>query len=160
MSGNLPGQNNLPSFRAGEVDAGYRTGSRCSGCPVFVNRIWQHLLGEGLVRTPNDFGLQGERPLHPELLDWLAQQLVHSGSIKEIIRLITASSVYQQGYDLDEVTVETDPDNRYFSRPLKRMESEILRDSMLAISGNLNPEMFGPGIKPLDAPRCNCHWLN
>ena len=116
---------------------------------VFVNRIWQHLLGEGLVRTPNDFGLQGERPLHPELLDWLAQQLVHSGSIKEIIRLITASSVYQQGYALDEVTVELDPDNRYFSRPpLKRMESEILRDSMLAISGNLNPEMFGPGIKP------------
>ena len=120
---------------------------------VIVNRIWQHHFGEGLVRTVNDFGVQGESPTHPELLEWLASELVRGGwKLKPLHRMIMTSSVYLQETAFDPAKAKLDPDNRLLwrRRPL-RIESEILRDSILAVSGQLNPRMFGPAFKaPLE----------
>lgn len=121
---------------------------------VLVNRIWQHHFGEGLVRTVNDFGVRGEKPSHPELFEWLTDQFVKGGwRVKPIHRLILTSMVYLQETDFDPAKARIDPDNRLLwrRRPL-RMESEILRDSMLAVSGELNQEMFGPAFKSPIAP--------
>jgi hypothetical protein len=97
---------------------------------VIVNRLWQHHFGEGLVRTPNDFGTQGEPPDHPELLEWLASELVARGwRLKEIHRLILSSAAW-----------------RAARRPV-RLEAEVLRDSMLALSGRLDRTMFGPAVR-------------
>lgn len=117
---------------------------------VIVNRLWKHHFGEGLVRTPNDFGIQGDRPSHPELLDWLAGELIRGEwKLKPIHKLIASSAVYRQGTDTDARKSSIDPDNRLLWRrtPL-RIESEVLRDAVLAVSGNLNPEMYGKGIFP------------
>jgi hypothetical protein len=123
---------------------------------VMVNRIWQHHFGKGLVATPNDFGRNGSGTLHPELIDWLAAQFIASGwSIKSMHRLILRSSVYQQSADRPdfEHCQTIDPDNQYFWRwnPL-RLEAEVIRDSVLAVSGDLNPLMGGPGYLPDIAP--------
>jgi mono/diheme cytochrome c family protein len=121
---------------------------------VIVNRLWQHHFGEGLVRTVNDFGTQSEVPSHPELLEWLSQQFVKSGwKLKTLHRLIMTSSVYLQSTEYNASNAAIDPDNRFLwrRRPL-RLESEILRDAMLAVSGTLNPEMFGPAFKAPIAP--------
>jgi mono/diheme cytochrome c family protein len=117
---------------------------------VIVNRLWQHHLVEGLVRTPNDFGHQGDRPVFPELLDWLARELVENGwQLKHVHRLILCSSVYRQATATDPVKVRTDPDNRLFSRRRpQRLSAEGIRDALLAVGGNLNSQMYGPGIKP------------
>jgi hypothetical protein len=117
---------------------------------VIVNRVWQHHFGEGLVRTPSDFGMRGEQPSHPELLEWLAQDFVASGwQLKRLHRLILTSSVYVQGTAADGSRSELDPDNRLLSRrrPL-RLESEIIRDAVLAVSGTLNRHALGPAFKP------------
>jgi len=117
---------------------------------VIVNRLWQHHLGRGIVRTPSDFGVRGDRPSHPDLLDWLAVQLIEDGwSLKKMHKRILMSAVYQQDTTFDAAKNEIDPDNRLWwrRRPI-RMESEILRDTMLAVSGNLNRSMYGPGIQP------------
>jgi len=116
---------------------------------VIVNRLWQHHFGEGLVRTVNDFGVQGEAPSHPELLEWLAGELVKGGwKLKPIHRLIMTSSVYLQDTTFDPVKAQVDPDNRLLWRQRPhRVESEVLRDAMLAVSGALNPEMFGRAFK-------------
>ena len=116
---------------------------------VIVNRIWQHHFGEGLVRTVNDFGARCDPPTHPELLEWLTAEFVKSGwRIKTLHRLIMNSAVYLQDTSYDEAAAKVDPDNRLLwrRRPM-RLESEILRDSMLAVSGTLNSEMFGPAVK-------------
>jgi Protein of unknown function (DUF1553) len=116
---------------------------------VIVNRLWQHHFGEGLVRTVNDFGVQGEAPSHPELLDFLAKELVKEGwQLKPIHRLIMTSSVYLQDTMFDPAKAQVDPENRLLwrRRPL-RIESEILRDAMLAVSSALNPQMFGRAFK-------------
>jgi hypothetical protein len=117
---------------------------------VLVNRVWQHHFGEGLVRTVNDFGVRGQPPTHPELLEWLTQHFVKSGwKMKTLHRLIMTSAVYLQesGFDLEKAKV--DPENRLLWRQNpRRIESEILRDSMLAVSGMLNSEMYGPAFKP------------
>jgi hypothetical protein len=116
---------------------------------VLVNRVWQHHFGEGLVRTVNDFGTRCDPPTHPELLEWLTAEFVKSGwRIKTLHRLIMNSSVYLQDTSYDEAAAKVDPDNRLLwrRRPL-RVEAEILRDSMLAVSGTLNAEMFGPAVK-------------
>jgi hypothetical protein len=116
---------------------------------VFVNRVWQHHFGEGLVRTPSDFGTQGEPPTHPELLDWLAGRFVADGwSVKRLHRLIVTSAVYRQGVVADPATRAADPDNRLLGRrrPL-RLEAEALRDALLAVSGTLNANMGGRGVK-------------
>src|SRR5262249_5872674 len=117
---------------------------------VMVNRLWQHHFGRGLVPTPNDFGVRGERPTHPELLDWLATEFVRSGwDIKHMHRLMLTSATYQQATRPTRAALEKDPDNRLFSRMNRlRLEGEVIRDSLLAISGRLNAKMGGPGVFP------------
>ncbi len=116
---------------------------------VLVNRLWQHHFGQGLVTTPSDFGTQGEAPSHPELLEWLAGELIRSGwKLKSIHRLMLLSECYQQGQAGDERALAIDPENRWlWHRRPQRIESEVLRDGLLAVSGTLNPAMGGPGIK-------------
>ena len=117
---------------------------------VIVNRVWQHHFGEGLVRTVSDFGTRGELPTHPELLEWLAADFVQSGwSLKHLHRRIVNSATYRMGSAANAENAAIDPENRFLwhRRPL-RLESEALRDSMLAVAGTLNTEMFGPGFKP------------
>ncbi len=121
---------------------------------VMVNRLWQHHFGRPIVGTPNDFGVLGDRPSHPELLDWLSSELVTSNwSLKDMHRLMLLSSTYRQRSkgvgDAWRVTVETDPDNRLFSRMnRKRIEGEAIRDALLAFSGRLNRKMGGPSVHP------------
>jgi hypothetical protein len=116
---------------------------------VMVNRIWHYHFGRGIVATPNDFGRMGQRPSHPELLDWLANEFVTSGfSVKHIHRLILASNTYRQSSDAgDAQGIEKDPDNRllwHFSR--RRLDAEEIRDAMLAASGKLNLAAGGPSV--------------
>ena len=141
---------------------------------VLVNRVWQHHFGEGLVRTPSDFGLIGTAPTHPELLDWLADWFVKEGgwSLKKLHRLILASATWQQagkheservrGYEGKKTPSLTpahtrplspshgdDPENLLLARfPYRRLEVEAIRDSMLAVSGRLNPRVGGPSMYP------------
>ncbi|MBI4658706.1 MAG: DUF1553 domain-containing protein, partial [Verrucomicrobia bacterium] len=117
---------------------------------IMVNRIWQYHFGRGLVATASDFGLKGERPSHPELLDWLANEFIARGwSIKEMHRLLLLSAVYQQTSRASSQGLDRDPENRFYSRwQRKRLEGEVIRDSLLAISGRLNPQMGGPGVFP------------
>ena len=114
---------------------------------VMVNRIWRWHFGQGLVASPDNFGLLGERPSHPELLDWLAAEFMDSGwSINHMHRLILKSSVYRQSSAVDTSSRATsvDPENRLLSRfPLRRMEAEVLRDNLLAVSGRLDRKMGG-----------------
>lgn len=121
---------------------------------VIVNRVWQFHFGEGLVRTPSDFGRNGERPTHPELLDYLADWFVREGwSIKKLHRLILASNTYQMNKKWNADYGKTDPDNRLLWRfPYRRLEVEAIRDSVLFVSGKLNPDMYGPSVN-LPIPR-------
>lgn len=116
---------------------------------VIVNRLWQQHFGRGLVATPNDFGLQGERPTHPELLEYLAQELIDGGwRLKPIHRLIVSSAVYRQS-SARGPGHERDPSNRAWSRrePM-RLDAESVRDAVLATTGCLNRQVFGPSVKP------------
>jgi hypothetical protein len=121
---------------------------------VIVNRVWQQHFGEGLVRTPNDFGIQGDRPSHPELLDWLANWFIeHGWSIKQLHRLILSSNTYRQSTSIVDSTEDSrqlqDPENRLLWRQnLRRLDVEAIRDSMLAVSGQLNGTMYGPSVLP------------
>ena len=112
---------------------------------VFVNRAWRWHFGTGLVRTTDNFGLLGERPSHPELLDWLARRFVADGwSLKSLHRLILNSSVYQQGGSQSSDMVARDPENRLFSRAnVRRLEAEEVRDSLLAVSGQMDRAFGG-----------------
>jgi hypothetical protein len=114
---------------------------------VIVNRLWQHHFGRGLVATPSDFGTQGERPTHPELLDFLANELIREGwRLKPIHRLMMISAAYQQSAAFDESKAKLDPDNLLrWRNPPRRLEAEAIRDAMLAVSGTLDPTPFGPG---------------
>lgn len=113
---------------------------------VFVNRIWQHHFGAGLVRTPSNFGTLGESPTHPELLDWLTSEFVDQGwSLKTLHRLIMTSATYQLGGNYLEESFNIDGDNRYLWRMApRRMEVEAWRDSLLAVTGELDPSLGGP----------------
>ncbi|MBI3464980.1 MAG: PSD1 domain-containing protein, partial [Planctomycetes bacterium] len=115
---------------------------------VLVNRIWSHHFGRGLVGSMGDFGTQGERPLHPELLDWLASEFMDGGwKLKRLHKLIMTSTAYRQTSRRDPRLDAIDPDNRLYGRmPVRRLEAEVIRDSILAVSGRLNPQMFGPPI--------------
>ncbi len=117
---------------------------------VAVNRIWQYHFGKGIVKTPSDFGATGDRPSHPEMLDWLATGLVKRGwSWKAMHRLILLSNTYRQSSRFNERAAAKDPENRLLWRMNpRRIEAESLRDSVLVASGKLNREMFGPGIYP------------
>lgn len=120
---------------------------------VMVNRVWRHHFGRGLVKSVGNFGKTGDRPSHPELLDWLAQEFVRQRwSLKEMHRLMMTSSVYRQSgrtrqsSDAPKHDGYEDPDNRLLSHiPLRRMEAEPLRDSLLLIAGQLDETRFGPG---------------
>ena len=131
---------------------------------VIVNRLWQHHLGQGLISTPSDFGARGDRPVHPELLDWIGTELIaRNWSFKSLHRLIMRSAVYMQGATPERVAdleaaspaedvaqvppdpQRIDPGNRFFwRRPLVRLEAEVIRDAMLAVSGRLDRRQFGP----------------
>jgi hypothetical protein len=117
---------------------------------VLVNRIWQHHFGRGIVATASDFGLRGERPTHPQLLDWLAVEFVEAGwSIKHVHRLILESATYQQSAEASPAALAKGPENRLLSRwPRLRLEGEVVRDSLLAASGRLNRTMGGRGVFP------------
>lgn len=117
---------------------------------VAVNRLWQHHFGHGLVRTPNDFGWQGDRPSHPELLEWLAGQLIDNDwSLKHIHRLIVTSATYRQAAAVSSRQIAADPENKLFGRRQpQRLSAEVLRDSMLQVSGSLNRAMYGPACVP------------
>jgi hypothetical protein len=118
---------------------------------VLVNRVWQQHFGTGLVRTPSDFGLMGEPPTHPELLDWLAHWFVHDAqwSLKKLHRLILTSRAWRMCRTPNPEDAKADPENRLLSFvPYRRLEVEAIRDSMLAVSGRLNPAMFGPPMFP------------
>jgi mono/diheme cytochrome c family protein len=115
---------------------------------VFVNRVWQHHFGKGLVGTPDNFGLSGARPSHPELLDFLAVEFIDSGrSVKHLHRLILSSATYRQTSASPAKTRLVDPDNRLLGRfPLRRLDAEALRDAMLAVSGELDRRPGGPYV--------------
>ena len=117
---------------------------------VIVNRIWQHHFGAGLARSPSDLGQNGERPTHPELLDWLATWFRDSGgSIKALHRLIVLSATYRQAATFDPKAAEKDADNQILWRfAPRRLEAESVRDAMLAASGKLNREAGGPSFRP------------
>jgi hypothetical protein len=116
---------------------------------VWVNRIWQHHFGAGIVRTANDFGKNGERPTHPELLDWLAVKFMESGwDTKGMHKLMLLSSTYKQSAE-NPTANEKDPENRLLSRfTRRRIEAEAIRDSILSVSGRLNPARGGPSMFP------------
>jgi hypothetical protein len=116
---------------------------------VIVNRVWQYHFGEALVRTPSDFGIIGESPTHPELLDWLAHWFVNDAnwSIKKLHRLILSSNTYRMSKADHPVYGEKDPRNVSFWRfPYRRQEVEVIRDSMLAVTGQLRRSIGGPGV--------------
>ena len=117
---------------------------------VAVNRFWQQLFGVGLVRTSEDFGQQGETPSHPELLDHLAIAFVESGwDVKALLKSIVMSATYQQSSVAPAELYERDPDNRWLARGSRfRLDSEVLRDQILAASGLLNRRMYGKSVKP------------
>jgi hypothetical protein len=114
---------------------------------VMVNRLWHYHFGQGIVATPSDFGYNGDRPSHPELLDWLATEYVRNGwQLKPLHRLIMLSAAYRQANVVATEAMEKDRQNRLLWRMNpRRLEAEAVRDAMLAISGQLNPRMGGPG---------------
>jgi mono/diheme cytochrome c family protein len=128
---------------------------------VMVNRLWQHHFGRGIVRSPNNFGLQGDRPTHPELLDWLAAEFINPASggkssawsMKHMHRLIVTSSAYRLSSRGNPTALAADPINDLFWRfDMRRLTAEEIRDTILAVSGVLNPKMYGPSIY-VDIPR-------
>jgi hypothetical protein len=119
---------------------------------VLVNRIWMHHFGRGLVGTPGDFGRLGERPSHPELLDWLASELRAGGwRVKRLHRLIVTSAAYRQSSRREPAKDAADPDDRLLGRfPLRRLDAEAIRDGMLAVSGKLNLKALGPPVPVME----------
>ncbi len=131
---------------------------------VMVNRVWQHHFGQGLVRTPSDFGVRGDPPTHPELLELLAADFVsHGWQLKRLQRLILNTAVWRQSSQRDAIDPAAyqaartvDPDNRLLWKMIpQRLEAEVLRDCLLAASGSLNLQPYGPGFKPYIPPEAN-----
>jgi hypothetical protein len=127
------------------VDPGHPLTSR-----VAVNRFWQMYFGYGIVKTQEDFGVQGEPPVHPELLDWLATEFVRTGwDIRAMQRLIVTSATYRQSSKVTAALLEKDPENRLLARgPRGRLPAELIRDNALAASGLLNDAIGGPSVFP------------
>jgi hypothetical protein len=156
----MPGEEVEPGFP--EVLGAVPSGSRRSALAewiaspknaltarVMANRIWQHHFGRGIVPSPSEFGPRGQAPTHPELLDWLASEFAARGwSLKSMHRLILTSETYRQS-SVSASSSLRDPENRLYGRMNRlRLEGEAIRDSLLAASGRLNPQMFGPGVYP------------
>jgi len=127
---------------------------------VIVNRLWQHHFGTGIVSTPNDFGKTGNAPSQPELLDWLASQLIANGwKMKPIHQMILLSQAWQQSTQRDAAKEAADPGNELFMyRKPQRLEGEAIRDSMLAVSGLLDATMFGPGTRDENSKRRSIYF--
>ncbi len=127
---------------------------------VIVNRLWQHHFGTGIVSTPNDFGKTGTPPSQPELLDWLAGQLIANGwQLKPLHRMIMLSQAYQQNTQRDPAKEAADPANALFMRRMpQRLEGEAIRDSMLAVSGSLDETMYGPGTRDENSRRRSIYF--
>lgn len=121
---------------------------------VAVNRHWQMLFGTGLVKTPADFGVQGEFPSHPELLDWLAVDFRESGwDVKRLLKLMVTSATYRQSSRVTPELLKKDPENLLLARaPRFRLQSELIRDNALFVSGLMVRQMGGPGVKPYQPP--------
>jgi len=121
---------------------------------VIANRFWESIFGTGIVRTSEEFGAQGEPPSHPELLDWLATELVREAwDVKKFLKLLVTSATYRQSSKVTPEVAERDPDNRLLAHgPRFRMGAEVVRDQALAVSGLLSRKMFGPPVRP---PRPN-----
>ncbi len=119
---------------------------------VIVNRVWANHFGHGMVGSLGDFGMLGDRPTHPELLDWLATEFMESGwQLKRLHRLILGSTTYQQTSLRSEQLDRVDPDNHLYGRmSVRRLESEVVRDSLLEICGDLNRQMFGPPVPVME----------
>jgi hypothetical protein len=117
---------------------------------VTVNRFWQNLFGTGIVATSEDFGMMGENPTHPELLDWLAVTFQENGwNVKGLIKTMVMSATYRQNSTIDPQELAIDRDNRYLGRGSRyRLDGEVLRDNALYVSGSLNPRIGGPPVKP------------
>jgi hypothetical protein len=117
---------------------------------VIVNRLWHHHFGAGLVRSPDDFGVMGQRPTHPELLDYLAGQLVREGwSLKQIHRLMLLSNTYRMSSRLQPDADRIDPEKKLLHRmAVRRLEGEAIRDAMLSVSGRMCDTMYGPSVMP------------
>ncbi|MFT4549620.1 MAG: hypothetical protein ACI9MB_003594 [Verrucomicrobiales bacterium] len=117
---------------------------------VTANRLWEKIFGIGIVPTSEDFGSQGERPTHPELLDWLAVEFVESGwDVKAFLKLLVTSAAYRQDSNLSDALGERDPDNRLLARgPRFRLSAEMVRDQALSVSGLLSSKMFGAPVRP------------
>jgi hypothetical protein len=117
---------------------------------VAVNRFWQMYFGTGIVKTQEDFGVQGESPVHPELLDWLATEFIRTGwDIRAMQRLIVTSATYRQSSKVTPALLEKDPENRLLARGARfRLPAEMVRDTVLAASGLLNGEIGGPSVLP------------
>ena len=158
----------LPRFFAGESQPPIASGSgrrELAGwvasqenpltARVIVNRVWQWHFGEGLVRTPSNFGLRSEPPTHPALLDWLAARFVADGwSLKKLHRRIMLSAVYQQASVVSREQLDQDPENRWLGRfSARRLEAEALRDAMLFVAGRLDPAPGGPAGDDLTISR-------
>jgi len=128
---------------------------------VMVNRLWQHHFGRGLVSTPNDFGISGERPSHPELLDWLASDLIeHGWTLKHLHKRIMMSQTYMQSGAYDEPRAVIDRENvLLWRRAPQRLEAEAIRDSMLAVSGRLDLTQFGPGTLDQNMTRRSVYFF-
>ncbi|MCP3691224.1 MAG: DUF1553 domain-containing protein [Planctomycetaceae bacterium] len=129
---------------------------------VMVNRIWQFHFGSGLVKTASDFGFNGGKPTHPGLLDWLANELIRSGwSVKHVHRLILSSATYQQSAEMNEKAVAMDAGNELLWRfSPRRLDAEVIRDTMLAISGALDRRMRGPSFQPFKVTVFNTHFYH
>ncbi len=152
------GQAQIPVPAAGAISSGRRlvlanliaSPENRLTARVIVNRLWQHHFGRGIVRSPNNFGLLGDPPTHPELLDWLAERLIAEGwRLKPLHRLIVTSNAYRMSSQGNAEALRQDPLNQLFWRhDMRRLTAEELRDSILAASGDLNFEMYGPGVFP------------
>jgi hypothetical protein len=123
---------------------------------VIVNRLWQEHFGAGLVRSPNNFGFTGDRPTHPELLDWLAMELMSNGwKLKSIHRLMLTSNTYRQASlhpQADEYNTRDSGNKFWWRAERRRLDAEALRDTLLAVSGELDPRRGGPGFRPTMSP--------
>ncbi len=146
--GALPARSGAPADRLGLaewlVDPANPLAAR-----VAVNRLWQQVFGVGLVRTPDNFGIQGERPTHPELLDWLARRFVESGwDVKALVRLMVMSATYRQSSACSTAALDADPENRLLARaPRYRLASGVIRDQALSVSGLLVERLGGPPVR-------------
>ncbi|MCI0703532.1 MAG: PSD1 and planctomycete cytochrome C domain-containing protein [Planctomycetia bacterium] len=127
---------------------------------VIVNRLWHQHFGRGLVATVSDFGIRGEAPSHPELLDFLASELIRNGwKLKPIHKLILTSAAYRQSSTRDEAKAKLDPDNKLVWRqPVRRLQAEVIRDSILFVGGRLNTTMYGPGTLSEESPRRSIYF--